>query len=390
MTSPGIPFIGVAARRLRHLRGLRGLMVVTLLAGLAACSSTPDKPKPAELPPAVALVGARLAWTAQVGQIGFPMDMMVNGDRLSVASSDGTVAVIDARNGRDLWRASVGAALSAGVGSDGRVVAVITRTNDVVALDGGKEVWRQRLGAQSYTSPFVAGGRVFVLGADRTVTAFDARDGRKLWAQSRQGEPLVLQQGGVLLAVGDTLLVGLSGRLVAFNPINGSIRWEAPIAVARGTNDIERLVDLVGRVSRRGDVVCARAFQASVGCVNAARGNVVWSRPASGVVGVHGDERMVFGTEADGKVIAWDRVSGERLWSSERLMHRGLTAPLSVGRSVAVGDATGLLHLVSRDDGSLLARLATDGSAVVAAPVLAGDTLVVATRAGGVFGYLPQ
>ncbi len=55
-----------------------------------------------------------------------------------------------------------------------------------------------------------------------------------------------------------------------------------------------------------------------------------------------------------------------------------------------VGDATGFVHMLSREDGSLLNRLATDGSAIAAAPVLAGNTLVVVTRNGGVFGFSPQ
>ena len=63
-------------------------------------------------------------------------------------------------------------------------------------------------------------------------------------------------------------------QLAGLNPLNGSIRWEAPIATPRGTNDVERLVDLVGRVSRVGNSVCARAFQASVGCVDTGRGLV--------------------------------------------------------------------------------------------------------------------
>ena len=276
---------------------------------------------------------------------------------MAVASSDGTVAVIDAATGRDLWRASAGGPLAAGVGSDGKLVAVVTRANELVALSGGKEAWRQKMPAVSYTAPFVAGGRVFVLTADRAVTAFDGQTGRKLWTQQRAGEPLVLRQGGVMLAVGDTLVVGLSGRLVGLNPLNGSVRWEAPLATPRGINDVERLVDLVGGVSRVGETVCARAFQASVGCVNAVRGAVLWTKPANGAEGVTGDDRLVFGTESDGKVMAWRRDSGERVWTNDRLLHRGLTAPLALGRSVIVGDNTGLVHLLSREDGSLLNRL---------------------------------
>ena len=227
--------------------------------------------------------------------------------------------------------------------------------------------------------------------ADRVVGAYDAASGRRLWTYARQGEfPLALRQASVMLPVGDTLVVGISGRLVGLNPTNGTLRWEAPIATARGTNDVERLVDLVGRVSRDGDVVCARAFQAAIGCVNAAGGRLVWSKPAAGSDGVHGDSQFVFGTESDGKVIAWARADGERAWTSERLKYRGLTAPLAIGRSVVVGDATGLVHFLSRQDGSLLTRMSTDGSAIVAAPVVVGDTLVVVTQNGGVFGFRPD
>jgi len=52
-----------------------------------------------------------------------------------------------------------------------------------------------------------------------------------------------------------------------------------------------------------------------------------------------------------------------------------------------VGDFQGFVHFLSREDGSLQGRLSTDGSAVVATPLMAGNTLVVVTAAGGVFGF---
>lgn len=374
----------------------RHTAAAVLAAGLAGCSALPsflgggaEKPQPAELPPNAALIDVRPAWTARVGQVNLPLSVNVSGGTVAVASSDGTVALIDGATGRDVWRASVGQPVAAGVGTDGTLVAVVNRNNELVTLAGGKEAWRQKLGAVAYTAPFVAGGRVFTLTADRAVAAYDGQTGRKLWTQQRPGEPLVLRHPGVMLAVGDTLVVGLSGRLVGLNPLNGTVRWEAPLATPRGINDVERLVDLVGRVSRVGETVCARAFQASVGCVNAARGSVLWTKRANGFEGVHGDEQLVFGTEADGKVLAWRRDNGERVWVNERLQHRGLTAPLALGRSVVVGDSTGLVHLLSREDGSLLNRLATDGSPIAAAPVLAGNTLVVVTRSGSVHGFVP-
>jgi len=357
---------------------------------LAGCFGGVAKPQPAELQPVTALVSARQSWNTRIGQVDFPLDVAVSGNSVAVASGDGTVALVDASTGREFWRVALNTPVAAGVGSDGKVLAVVTKANEVVALQDGREIWRQKLNAQAFTSPFVAGARVFVLAADRSVTAFDGQTGRKLWSQQRPTEPLVLRQSGVMLAVGDMLVVGLAGRLVGLSPANGSVRWEAPIASPRGINDVERLVDLVGRVSRDGDNVCARAFQASVGCVSAARGSLLWAKPANGMQGIHGDDRMLFGTEADGTVIAWRRTDGERSWTTDRLRYRSLTAPLVVGRSVAIGDFSGFIHLLSREDGSLLNRLPTDGSAIAAAPVLAGNTLIAVTHNGGIYGFKPE
>lgn len=380
-------------------RALR-LLAPALLAVLAGCSNLPpsfpligaraEKPKPAELQANPNLLGVRQAWTGRIGTVDFPLVVAVSGNVAALASSDGTVAGFDATTGREQWRGSANAPLAAGVGFDGSTAAVITRGNELVAFASGREVWRQKLGALSYTAPLVAGARVFVLGGDRSVTAFDGGTGRRLWNQQRTTDPLVLRQSGVILAVGDTLVVGQAGRLAGLNPINGTVRWEAPIATARGINEVERLVDLVGGVSRVGDSVCARAFQAAVGCVDTAAGRVTWTQRANGSEGVHGDGSHVFGTESDSRVVAWRRDNGQRAWTTDRLLHRGLGTPLALGRAVVAGDDYGYVHLLSREDGSLLTRLPTDGSAIAAAPVAVGTTLVVVTRNGGVFGFVPQ
>lgn len=369
----------------------RALVAACTLVALAGCAGGPDKPRPTELGPNAALITARLAWSARIGPVDFPLEARAQGGAVVLASSDGTVAAIDGASGRDVWRGTAGGPVGAGAGNDGRRSAVVTRANDLVVLENGREIWRETLAAVAFTAPLVAGGRVFVATADRAVAAYDGQSGRRLWTYTRPGEQgLALRQAGVLLAVGDTLVTAAAGRLIGLNPQNGTLRWEAPIASPRGANDIERLVDLVGGVSRDGDSVCARAFQAAVGCVNAGRGALVWTKPASGVQGLHGDAQAVYGTEGDGRVLAWRRTDGERVWVNERLRFRGLTAPLAIGRSVAVGDAQGFVHFLSRQDGSLMGRVATDGSAVVGAPVLVGDTLVVVTRNGGVYGFRPD
>lgn len=367
-------------------------LLAALLVGLvlAACSSSPTKPKPAELPPGANLIGVRQAWMLKLDGMDFPVQPRVVGDRVALASGAGTVLILAGDTGTPIWRLDLQTPVSAGVGFDGKRAAVVTRSNDLVVVEDGQVLWRQRLAASTLTPPLVAGERVFVLGGDRSVTAFDGRSGRRIWQQQRAGEALLLRQAGLLTAVGDTLVVGLSGKMVGMNPLNGSARWEVPIASPRGVNDIERLVDLIAGGSREAGVVCARAFQAALGCVDTSRGNLVWSKPANGATGLSGIPQALFGVEVDGTVMAWRRSDGERLCSQEVLRYRGLGNPLVAGRSVVVGDAGGLLHFLSREDGSPLARMNTDGSAIEAAPVLAGNTLVVVTRSGGVYGFQPE
>lgn len=375
--------------RQRLLPIILGGLTLALVLGLQACASK-DKPKPTALEPAPSLVKVTEQWRANVGATGLPLQAHVLRSQVLVASTQGDVAAFEARSGKEIWRASLATALSAGVGSDGDTAAVVSRENQLIALRAGKEVWRQKMPSLTLTPPLVAGGRVFIQSADRTVSAFDASTGRSLWVQKRSGDALVLGQPGILMAVGDTLVSGQSGRLLGLNPQNGATRWDASVAVGRGVNEVERLVDLVSGVSRVGDTLCLRAFQSAVACVDAQLGRTLWTKTASGSSGIAGNESTMFGAEADGKLIAWRKSDGEKLWSSEMLRFRGLSSPIFVAGSVVVGDFEGFLHFVSPQDGTLLARVPSDGSAIALAPVWVDETLVAVTTRGAVIGFRPE
>jgi outer membrane assembly lipoprotein YfgL len=371
--------------RARAWAALGALAVVLLAAG---CSS--DKPKPAPLQSLEPRIAGRQVWQARVDSIRFPLAVAALGDRFVAAGSDGTVVALQAETGRELWRASAGAPLTAGVGSDGRFASVVTRDNEVVTFDAGRIVWRQRVPSRVVTPPLVAGERVFVMSVDRVVHAFDALDGRRLWMLQRPGDALTLFQGGVVMPYRNSLLVGQGARLTAVDPLRGSVLWEVPLASPRGTNEVERLADLLGPALRNGDRVCARAFQAAVGCADASRGTLLWSRNTGGVAAIGGDAERIFGADASSRVTAWRAASGETLWTYEGLVNRQLSGALAVGTSVVFGDLEGYVHFLAAADGQPQLRLATDGSPVVGAPVLSGSTILVTTRNGGLFAFRPN
>lgn len=371
-------------------RALAGTLAALSVVVFAGCAS--DRPDPKKLETFEPKIAGRQVWSARLdAKVTFPLGVVARDGRFHVADNDGSVLALDAETGREVWRARAGAPLSAGVGSDGRFASVVTRDNEVVTFDAGREVWRKRVPSRVVTPPLVAGERVFVMSVDRVVHAFDALDGRRLWTLQRPGDALTLAQAGVLAPYKNSLLVGQGVRLAAVDPLRGTLQWEVPLATPRGSNEVERLADLIGPLLRVGDRLCARAFQSAVGCLDGARGALLWSRNTGGTDAIGGNADTVFGADASDRITAWRAGSGEVLWQNERLLNRGLGGALAIGNvAVAFADYQGHVHFLSQADGSFLLRLPTDGSAAVGTPALVGATMLVVTRDGGLFAFRPN
>lgn len=372
--------------RAKSMTWLSFATVGLLLMGLVACSSTPTKPNPTALTDFKPQLSISKVWSLQIGPISpnsnAPLSHNITEGRMALVTGSGLVVLLDAETGAESWRLALNTPVAAGIGGDGQRFAVISQANELIAISNAKVLWRVKLPASAFTSPLVAGGRVFVLMADRTVMAFDGASGQRLWSQQRAGDPLVLKQAGVLTSFQDRLMVGLSGRLVAMNPANGVALSELSIGASRGTNEVERLVDLVAGVSRVNNVICARAFQTSVTCVDALKGSNLWTRSAQGHVGLGGSDALLFGAESDGKLVAWQRSSGQVAWQSDAFRFRGLSAPHWAAGQLVVGDSLGMAHWIDVSNGQTIGRIQVDASGIAMTPVRVGKNWVIVTQSG--------
>jgi len=363
-----------------------GAALVAALVG-AGCSS--NTAKPTELEPNPGKIAGREAWHLSFSNFG-AQGVAVAGKNFVIAARNGVIVAVDADSGKEQWRADAHDRLSTGVGTDGRFTAVVTREGDVVAFENAKELWRKHVESAVVTAPFVAGERVFVLGVDRSVIAFDALDGRKLWTYAKPGDALTLSQAGVLTAWQDTLLVGQGARLTALDPLKGTVRWEVPVASPRGTNEIERLADLVGPVARVGSVYCMRAFENGIGCVDAERATALWSINTGGNQAIAADADYVVSADGSDRITARRRSNGESVWSSDKFQNRRLSGQIAIGKTVVFGDLEGWVHFLDRATGEPLLRLPTDGKPIVGTPVVAATTIAVTTENGGVYAFRPE
>jgi outer membrane protein assembly factor BamB len=111
----------------------------------------------------------------------------------------------------------------------------------------------------------------------------------------------------------------------------------------------------------------------------------LWAREMSTLTGVSFDARYAFVSDDKGAVHALDRENGRSVWKQDRLAHRQLSLPLPLGTEVAIGDLQGYVHFLARESGAFIARRATDGSPIRAAPIKLPEGFLVQTQSGGLY-----
>ena len=362
---------------------------------MAACSSTKDERRtPTPLTEFKPVLDVQQVWTASVGKAGrYLFSPVAVGNAVYAAGANGSVAKIDAQTGKDIWRVKLRDDLSAGVGSDGTLTAVGGLKGDVYVLGAdGKQLWTAKAPGEIISPPLVGNGLVVVRTVDGQIVAFNAQTGEQKWNYRNRAVPLNLRVSSGMTFAGDAaVLAGFpGGAFAAINLQTGDNYWQTPVSYPKGVTEVERINDVTGPPTLVGSETCAVTFQGQIGCFDANSGRALWEKAFSSTSGLAQDDRAVVAPDDWSVVSAFDVTSGAPLWKNDKLKNRELGVPYLLGRAAVLGDYQGYVHFLSRDDGTLVARMKTDGSAITAAPVLAGDTLVVQTHDGDLYGYRPR
>lgn len=375
-------------------QGSRFVWLAALTFVVSACSwfGGGDK-KMSPLTEYQATAKAQIQWQKSVGKyspIGFA-PLLQNGVVYS-AAVNGQVAAIDAASGKELWRTTIKDELSAGVGGGNGGVLVGTRKGEVVYLDSaGKQKWRSQVSSDILVAPQAAGDVVVARTVDGRMVGLNQSDGKRRWLQQRTNPPLVLRNLGPVTVENALIYAGMpGGRLMATNAGDGSLAWETLVSQPRGATELERIADVASAPLLDGERVCAVSYQGRLACFDSEKGNLDWYRDASSATGLAKDERAIFTADANGVVIAFLKTGGTVLWRQEKLKGRKLSGPAVSGNYVVVGDVEGFVHLLSRETGELAARVATDKSPILAAPLANERGVLVQTEKGNLYAVAIQ
>lgn len=344
-------------------------------------------PKMTALKPITPTADARTRWSAAVGKAGdYTFAPAIVGNAIYVAAQDGTVNKLE--DGKLVWKINAGQPLSAGVGANARLVAVGTPKGEVLTFGAadGKPLWQARVSSEVLAAPAVGDEGVAVKSGDNRVFLFDQKDGTRKWVYQRATPALSLRSSAPPIFADRYIFVGFpGGKLLALGLQNGAPIWEGTVALPKGATELDRVADIVTMPVIDGRQVCAVAFQGRVACFDLGQsGALIWARDLSSASGLALDGRYLFVTDDKGAVHALDRLSGSSLWKQDKLLNRRVSGP-AVGRGVvAVADAEGIVHFLSRDDGSFVARVKTDGAAVRTPVQMLGSSFLVQTSGGSV------
>ena len=372
---------------------IAGLLLLGMLAGCSTVSgwfSSGDKTgkEPAKLVEFKQAATFNVRWHQKIGGSGdYILQPAITSDAVYAANTKGELFRLDPATGKQVWRVDSGFAISAGVGVGEGLVLVGGGKGQLAAFAvDGKLLWKTKVSSEVLNVAKIADGIVVVRTADGRLSGLDTTDGKRLWLYENTVPPLIVRShAGVAIERGTIFAGFAAGKLAAISLGSGVVIWETIVSQPRGNTELERISDITSSPVLNDEQVCAVAFQGRVACYGLAQGDLLWSRDLPSDKGITLSHNYLYITNTSGAVLAVDKSSGSSVWKNDQLLMRQTSAPYAFGNHLIVGDYEGYLHALSREDGSMAARLKTDGSAILVTPMELDGGLLVQTRNGSLY-----
>jgi len=347
--------------------------------------------KGSEIPPLKKLnstsVDIGINWEKSVGDPGAYQFVPALYDELVCgAGVEGKISCFNSQTGKLVIKTNVGQQLAGGVGLSEQILLAGTVRGEALAVSikSGEILWQTMINSQILGPAKATGEMIVVRGGSGDILALDKADGKVLWSYEVSQPALVLRSNStVSIDSGGNIAVGLAeGRLVLLDSSSGEVKWDVVVAQKTGTNELERMSDVVGSPLIDNQTVCAIALNGNVACYEKDSGRRIWARKASSSKGLGGGDKEIFYTNDSDFIIALEKSTGTSIWNQETLYKRNLTAPYLYKNWILVGDSEGFIHVLSRADGRVLGRKLIDKSGF-AEPVVGNGDAVYLQSVGG-------
>ena len=366
------------------------------LSVLAACSSTKAVDTPAKLVKINPELEVNRLWSESLGggaeNFRLGLQPAVNAGVVYAAGYKGSVVALNAENGSRVWQAKTGQVLSSGpaVGEDLVVVGGTDGLLLALSIEDGHVRWRYQLSSEPLSKVLVTQQVVIARTVDGRLQALNAADGTVRWSYEGSVPKLSLRGTArpvLAEAVGAVIEGFEDGKLVALDVKTGDLLWSVTVDSPSGRTELDRLADIDAAAAVLDRDVFVAGYNGKVAMLDVSNGQTWWEKAASSYRGFGVDSQTLYLSTAKGEVTALRRNDGFQQWQQSALLYRALTAPVELNDSLVVGDFEGYLHWLNKADGSLQARVSTDGERITNAPVVAEGRVYVQTDGGKLIAF---
>lgn len=289
-------------------------------------------------------------------------------------------------SGANLWQTPVSETVTGGVNGGGGQVFVGTADGSAIALNAtnGRVQWVQRLSSEILSVSNADQGMVVFRTADGKLNALSATSGELVWQRRKPTPALTMRGAGVPIAVGGLVVAGFDdGTVTTYALDTGKGLWEAVLSVPRGSNDVEQITDVDGRLKILGAALFATGYQGSISGIDMQSGKTAWSKSFSSHGGVDANPQGLYAVNRQGEIWRFNPKTGKSIWKSNNLQTRSPTTPTLVGDHLAIGDVEGYIHWLNAETGKIAGRLRSDSSGYHV-PLLADGNVVYSFGKSGI------
>ncbi len=333
-------------------------------------------------------VNAKVVWQVRTGDYAkkqyVKIHPAISGNSIFVAGGS-NVSAYDKTTGKLRWKTPVENIVTAGVNIGENAIFVGTLNGNAISLDAitGKPYWVQGLSSEVVAVSAAKDGMVIFRTIDGKVYGLTTETGEIRWQKTRKAPILSLRGASIPIVADNKVIIGFdNGRLIAFDMQAGNQIWEAILGVPRGRTELDRIVDIDGKIKLVGSKIFAATYNGQIAAINLGDGSILWSTGYSTDTGVEANSNSIFTSSDKGYVFKLNASNGAPVWKMDDLERRQPTAPSLVGSYIVIGDYAGYLHIIDINKGKFVARLRGDSKGYTVSPLVEGNMIYAFGKSG--------
>ncbi len=294
-------------------------------------------------------------------------------------------------NGKSQWKTDIGEIISAGVNGaansgNNTQVFIGTDNGNAISLNAktGKVQWIERLSSEVQSVSPSSNGRVVFRTIDGKIHGLSSTTGELIWQQSQASPVLTLHGASVPILVGPLVVAGFdNGKIAAYQLHDGEKKWEVALAKARGTTELDRIIDIDGKLISLGTVLFGASLHGQIRGIDLAKNKTTWSQPFSTSTGINANPQGLYSSDDQGNIWRIQPNTGEPVWKMDDLQRYEPTLPALAGDSLLViADKKGNIHWVNAKTGLFVARHQSDPAGYSVEPEVNGRSVYSISKSG--------